>query len=59
MRYSMRIGLDIDNVISDFNEKLLEEYKIHDKELKNSGIINKNADYIRNSAFDIFLSCVV
>ena len=48
----MRIGLDIDNVISDFNEKLLEEYKIHDKELKNSGIINKNADYIRKGMFD-------
>ena len=48
----MRIGVDIDNVISDFNEKLLEEYKIHDKELRNSGIINKNADYIRKGMFD-------
>ena len=48
----MRIGVDIDNVISDFNKKLLEEYKIHDKELRNSGIINKNADYIRKGMFD-------
>lgn len=48
----MKIGVDIDNVISDFNKKLLEEYKIHDKKLKNSGIINKNADYIRKGMFD-------
>ena len=48
----MRIGVDIDNVISDFNEKLLEEYQIHDKELRNSGIIKKNADYIRKGMFD-------
>ncbi len=48
----MKIGIDIDNVISDFNKKLLEEYKIHDKKLKNPGIINKNADYIRKGMFD-------
>lgn len=48
----MRIGIDIDNVISNFNETLLNEYLIHDKELRNSGIINKNADYIRNGMFD-------
>lgn len=42
----MRIGIDIDNVISNFNEKLLDEYLKHDKELRNSGIINSNA-YIR------------
>ena len=27
----MRIGLDIDNVITDFDKKLLEEFYIEDK----------------------------
>lgn len=48
----MRIGIDIDNVISNFNEALLEEYLKHDKELRNTGIINENAQYIRNGMFD-------
>jgi len=42
----MKIGIDIDNVISNFNEVLLNEYIEHDKTLRNSGIINKDA-YIR------------
>ena len=29
----MRIGVDIDNVLSNFNEELLREYIIHDKEI--------------------------
>lgn len=48
----MRIGIDIDNVISNFNEELLNEYINHDKELRDTGIINKNADYIRRGMFD-------
>ena len=48
----MRIGIDIDNVISNFNEELLKAYIEHDKELRNTGIINKNAEYIRNNMFD-------
>ena len=48
----MRIGIDIDNVISNFNDTLLTEYILHDKELRNSGIINKDADYIRKEMFD-------
>ena len=48
----MKIGIDIDNVISNFNDTLLNEYVLHDKELRNSGIINKNADYIRKGMFD-------
>lgn len=48
----MRIGIDIDNVISNFNEELLKEYINHDKDLRNTGIINKNAKYIRNGMFD-------
>ena len=48
----MKIGIDIDNVISNFNDALLNEYLLHDKELRNSGIINKNADYIRKGMVD-------
>lgn len=38
----MRIGVDIDNVLSNFSEELLREYIIHDKEINGNGIINKN-----------------
>lgn len=48
----MRIAIDIDNVISNFNEELLKEYLIHDKELRSNGIINENASYIRKGMFD-------
>lgn len=48
----MRIGIDIDNVISNFNDVLLNEYLLHDKELRNSGVINKNAECIRKGMFD-------
>lgn len=48
----MRIGIDIDNVISNFNEDLLNEYLDYDKQLRNSGIINEKADYIRRGMFD-------
>ena len=43
----MRIGVDIDNVLSNFNEVLLNDYINHDKSLRNSGIVNKEV-YIRN-----------
>ena len=42
----MKIGIDIDNVLSNFNDVLLEDYIKHDKELRNNGIINKDV-YIR------------
>ena len=48
----MKLGLDIDNVISDFNTSLLKDYIKHDKELRNTGIINKSASYIREGMFD-------
>lgn len=48
----MKIGIDIDNVISNFNDVLLHEYIIYDKQLRNTGIINKNASYIRKGMFD-------
>ena len=48
----MKIGIDIDNVISNFNDTLFNEYLLHDKELRNKGVINENAEYIRNGMFD-------
>ena len=38
----MRIGVDIDNVLSNFNEVLLNDYLNHDKSLRNNGIVNKD-----------------
>ncbi len=38
----MNIGIDIDNVISKFDEALEKEFLKHDKELRNTGIINPN-----------------
>ena len=48
----MKIGIDIDNVISSFDNELLKEYLKHDKTLRNKGIINENADNIRRGMFD-------
>ena len=41
----MNIGVDIDNVISNFNEELLKEYLKYDKKLNGNGIVNKE-EYI-------------
>ena len=38
----MNIGLDIDNVISNFDKKLMEEFIKEDKNKRNNGIINNN-----------------
>lgn len=51
-KYIMRIGIDIDNVISNFDDTLLKEYLKHDKELRNTGIINENPEYFRRGMFD-------
>ena len=51
-RLVMRIGLDIDNVISTFNDDLLEEFLKHNKELGYSDEINENADYITKGMFN-------
>ena len=48
----MRIGIDIDNCISNFDDTLLKEYLKHDKELRNAGIINENPEYLRKGMFD-------
>lgn len=48
----MRIGIDIDNCISNFDDTLLKEYLEHDKELRNAGIVNEQAEYFRRGMFD-------
>ena len=47
----MNIGIDIDNVISNFDEVLKQEFLKHDKELRNTGIINPEA-HITKGMFD-------
>lgn len=47
----MRIGLDIDNVITDMDKSLLDEFIKEDKRKRNRGIINKNAS-ITGGMFD-------
>ena len=47
----MRIGIDIDNVISNFDDILLKEYLKQDKKLRNNGIIN-DSSYITKGMFD-------
>ena len=44
----MRIGLDIDNVISDFDKKILKEFYKEDKNKRNKGIVNPEGNGIKN-----------
>ena len=44
----MRIGLDIDNVVTDFDKKLFEEFCKEDKNKRNSGIVNPDGNWIKN-----------
>ncbi len=44
----MRIGLDIDNVITAFDELVLEEFFIEDKKKRNKGIVNPNGEWIKH-----------
>ena len=44
----MRIGLDIDNVITDFDKKLLDEFLKEDKNKRNSGIVNPKGNWIKD-----------
>lgn len=48
----MRIGLDLDNVISDFDKIIFEEMLKEDKNKRNSGIINPEAKYFTLGMFD-------
>ena len=52
----MKIGIDIDNCISDFDDTLLKEYLKHDKELRNTGIINENPELLYGKTYDYRLS---
>ena len=47
----MRIGIDIDNVISNFDEVLKNAFLEHDKLLRNTGIVDDNF-YITSGMFD-------
>ena len=42
----MRIGLDIDNVIADFDKEVLKELEKEDANKRNKGIINPNERYV-------------
>ena len=48
----MRIGFDIDNVITDMDDYLLKEAIKEDKNKRNKGIINQNARHILAGMFD-------
>ncbi len=48
----MRIGLDIDNVIADFDSEVLKEFKKEDINKRNKGIINPYARHIVSGMFD-------
>lgn len=48
----MKIGLDIDNVISDFDKTILEEFIKEDKNKRNRGIINPDSRHITKGMFD-------
>lgn len=48
----MRIGLDIDNVISNLDKTILEEFIKEDKNKRNKGIINHHAEHIVKGMFD-------
>lgn len=47
----MRIGIDIDNVIANFDDVLLKAYLKQDKKFRNTGIINDKV-YFRKGMFD-------
>ena len=40
----MNIGIDIDNVVNNFDEGFIAACKEYDKKLRNAGMVNKNAD---------------
>lgn len=48
----MNIGIDIDNVISEFDSMILKHFLIEDKKKRNTGIINKHAEHIVRGMFD-------
>ncbi len=49
----MRIGLDMDNVITDFDKLLEVEMKKLDKSLRNRGVIDENARHVTRGKYDL------
>ncbi len=47
----LNIGIDIDNVLSNFDEVLFERFKNHDKLLRNTGVVD-SSKYITKGMFD-------
>lgn len=47
----MRVGIDIDNVISNFDDVLFEEFLHHDEEIRNTGVVNEQL-YMTKGMFD-------
>lgn len=47
----MRIGIDIDNVISNIDEVLKQVFIKHDKEFRNTGVVNPDL-YITKGMLD-------
>ena len=43
----MRIGLDIDNVITDFDKTVFQEFLKEDKHKRNKGVVNPDSDRLR------------
>lgn len=48
----MKIGFDIDNVVSEFDEIILKNMLKEDRKKRNKGIINPDADYLTHGMFD-------
>ncbi len=48
----MNIGLDIDNVITDFDRTILKYFLLEDKNKRGAGIINSKARHITKGMFD-------
>ena len=48
----MNIGLDIDNVITAFDDMVFKEMLAEDKNKRNSGIINKKCSHMTKGMFD-------
>ena len=49
----MRIGLDMDNVITDFDSLLEVEMEKLDKSLRNKGVIDENAIHVTKGKYDL------
>lgn len=48
----MNIGIDIDNVITEFDSMIFKQFLIEDKKKRNAGVINPHAEHIVHGMFD-------